>query len=247
MANFPNVPNVPGVPPVPRDLNAAASPLPTLMTADSYVGYGSVISPSWGIISNGVTIVTADTVVGVEFKQEWAIADYPVERGGFESYDKVDIPYQPKVVFASGGTETRRQALLDSISAAANARDSSGKPQLYDVATPEELYSSVNIQHYDYRREAKNGVGMIVVDVWLIEVREQGITSQQNAQTPSGNATIQNGRVSAWPNVSATQESIQTIAATAQGTDAFSLAQFPQSPSPSGSVQTNLVTGPMGW
>lgn len=236
MTTYPNVPNVPGVPALPRDPYAAAAALPTLLRADSFGGYGSGLSPSWGIYLDGQPVVIADIVPGMEFKREWAIADYPVERGGFESYDKVDIPYQPRVTFAAGRTEAARQSLLTSLDAIA------GTLTLYDVVTPEVIYSSVNVQHYDYRRHARNGVNLLVVDVWLLEVRVQGITDQQNAKAASGNATVQNGSVSPWPDVTPTQESVQTIAATAQGANAFSLSQFPAVPSTNTSTQFTLLS-----
>src|SRR5215469_5882183 len=35
----------------------------------------------------------AASFVDVEYKQDWPISDYPVEQGGFQSYDKVRLPF----------------------------------------------------------------------------------------------------------------------------------------------------------
>lgn len=59
------------------------------------------------------------STIEFDFDQEWAIADYPIESGGFFSYDKVQLPFDIRVKLASGGTVTQRQAFLNSIFAIA--------------------------------------------------------------------------------------------------------------------------------
>jgi hypothetical protein len=88
---------------------------PVLMAADTYTYFANVFQQQWGIFQNGVPIVTADTVSSFEYKQEWALSDFPVEQGGFASYDKVHIPYDVRFRFVSGGSEANRAALLSSI------------------------------------------------------------------------------------------------------------------------------------
>lgn len=188
MALFPNVPFAPGVPSVLRDPNAAAAVAISLLTGDLVSGFGFNLTPTWGIYLNGRPVIIADTVVSLGFKREWAIADYQVEEGGFESYDKVDIPFDVRVQLASGGSEANRQALLDSVSAAGKSL------VLYDVVTPEEVYTSVNVAHYDFRRAARNGLGLIIVDVWLLEIRVVG-TSGQNVKSASAASPVQDGSV----------------------------------------------------
>ncbi len=155
---------------------------PILMTADTYLYFGSIFSPQWGIFQNGTPIITADSVASMEYRQEWLLSDFPVERGGFETYDKVYVPYQVRFRFTAGGSESNRQALLDSVAAVA------GDLNLYDAASPEAIYINCNITHYDYRRTAVNGVGLIQVDVWLEEVRIVGSTNSDTTM-PSGTQT----------------------------------------------------------
>ena len=76
-------------------------------------------SAQWGIYKDGLPVVVADSVVSFGFKKDWNIADYPVEEGSFESYDKVETPFGARVRFASGGSTANRQALLQSIEAIA--------------------------------------------------------------------------------------------------------------------------------
>jgi hypothetical protein len=133
----------------------------------------------WGIFLNGEQVVQADNVLSVEYKQNWNLSDYPVEQGAFETYNKVQIPFDARVTFSSGGSEANRAALLTSIAAIA------GDLNFYDVVTPEVTYNSVNITHYSYRRTAGT-VGIMVVEVWLLQVRVLG---EGQASFDGGTAT----------------------------------------------------------
>ena|ERR1039458_2521634 len=149
----------------------------------------------WGIFLGGTPVIVADTVTSIEYKQNWVLSDYPVEQGAFETYDKVQTPRDIRVRFVAGGTEENRQALLDSVAAIA------GDYNFYTVVTPEAFYPSVNVMHYDYRRTAINGVGMITVDVWCEEVRVTGTSSPNQAQSASAADPINGGTVQALPNL----------------------------------------------
>ena len=155
------VPNAPGVPALLTGFSASVV-IPDLLTADLVFGFGTNPGPVWGVFGpNGSPVISADTVLSLDYKQEWVIADYPLEQGAFETYDKVATPFEARVRFVSGGSEANRSMLLSSIAAIAGDRN------LYDVVTPEAIYPSCNIQHYDYRRTSTNGVGLIAVDVRL--------------------------------------------------------------------------------
>ncbi len=173
---------------------------PNLLTRD-LAGFG-IIPPLWGIFNqDGEVVVTADNVVAFEYKQEWTVADYPMEQGAFESYDKVDTPFSARITFSSGGSFRNREALLDSIEAIA------GDLEKYDVVTPEQTYLSVNVMHYDYRRTAVNGAGLITVSVWLTEIRENAVAETADPAEPSGAAVSDGGQVQAT-DVSASNMSV---------------------------------------
>ena len=169
------VPNVPGVPP----LGSYSVGLPVLLLADALGLPPSPLAPQWGIYLDGVPVVDADSVVTFDYRQEWTVSDYPLEQGAFQSYDKVQTPFDVRVRYAAGGSQQNRQALLDSID------DIAGTLTLFDVVTPEAVYQSVNVTHYDYRRTATNGVGLLQVDVWCVEVRVTAQAQFQNVQNPA--------------------------------------------------------------
>lgn len=150
------------------------------LTEDTFTGYGPGQPPLWGIYDGAFPVVVADTVTDFGYQQDWTIADYPVERGGFESYDKVNSPFRIRIQFVSGGSEANRQALLDSIAAIGDLLT------LFTVITPTAVYTSMNVEHYSYRRTSRNGLGLLIVDVHLLEIREEGAQNFQNTRSPSG-------------------------------------------------------------
>lgn len=190
MAIFPNVPRVPGVPPLARDPFANLPGL-IFLTRDVLAFFAGVTGPRWGLYLGGVSAVNAQSVVSFEYKQDWKVADYPLEKGAFESYDKVKTPFDVKLRFASGGSEIDRLALLDSIAALADSL------ALLDAVTPEKVYTNVNVNHYDYRRTSTNGVGLLVVDAWCVQVRVAtasdpfSSTAQPGGASPVSGGTVQ--------------------------------------------------------
>lgn len=122
--------------------------------------------PQWGIFKDGQSVIKADSVGEFGVKKEWTISDYPVEEGAFQSYNKVYVPFDARIQFRAGGSVDNRQALLDSIEAIA------GDLLLYDAVMPEKTYQSVNVVHYDLRRQYDKGLGILIIDVYLEEVRD---------------------------------------------------------------------------
>jgi hypothetical protein len=194
---MPNVPNLPGVPPL---LSYIANTV-VLAVEDAVGVLLGLSSPQWGIYLDGVPAIEADSTVTFEYKQDWVVANYPVEQGGFESYDKVQMPFDVKVTMATGGSVSDRQALLDSVAAAGNTLN------FYDVLTPEEVFTNCSINHWDQRRTASQGLGLLVVDIWLQEVRPAGAPTFSNTSQPSGANPQGGGLVQAsTPNAMVSQD-----------------------------------------
>jgi hypothetical protein len=184
--------SIPGVPVL---YGGASISFPTLMTGDVVDALNFGTGEQWGVYQGGSPVVVFDTFMEIDYRQTWNLSDYPVERGGFESYNKVYTPFEARVKFAAGGTEENRAALLASVAAIA------GTLQLYDVVTPEVVYQSVNVKHYEYRRTATNGLGVIQVEMWLEEIR---VTVSEDSSTTAGTSSADSsaGSTTATPPVS---------------------------------------------
>jgi hypothetical protein len=94
------------------------------------------------------------------------------------------------VQMTKGGTDLDRSAFLSEVAAIAESLD------LYDVVTSTAVYQNVNINHFDYRQNATHGVGLLTIDLWLIEVRvASGVafsnTKSTSAADPVNSATVQ--------------------------------------------------------
>jgi len=183
---FPNVPNVPGVPALPRDPAAIAQTI-VLLATDAVSAFLGLGGPQWGLFLDGAPAVVADSVQAFGFRKSFSISTYPLEEGSFESYNKVQRPFTGRLRFMTGGSIADRKALLDSIDAAVDSLD------LFDIITPEEIYTSVNPIAYDYDRSAVRGLGLLSVDVICEQVRTNA-TSAFSTSTAAGNTptTTQN-------------------------------------------------------
>lgn len=185
-----DVPRAPGVPSV--DFAAAAGEVLTFLTRDLITVFGTG-RPQWGIYLGGAPVVLADSVLTFNYKHTWSLSDYPVERGAFETYNKVQIPYDGRFRFAAGGSEANRQALLDSVAAIA------GSMTLYNIVTPEAVYLSVSVVRYDYSRQHNQGLGLIVVDVDTLEVRQVASAAMSSTREPTSAGQVNGGSVQTVP------------------------------------------------
>lgn len=180
MARAPSLPGAPGVP---------APPPTPLMTADTASSSSQSGAPQWGIFLKGKAVIASDNVLDFEYKRDWNVADFPLEKGAFESYDKVQNPFDVRFRFSCGGSKTRRTAFLNSIDTACESMD------LYDVVTPEKTWISVNLDHADFARKQESGQGLITADVWGVEVRVTATQTFTQTKSPSGQKPVSGGQV----------------------------------------------------
>src|SRR5690349_2276477 len=140
------VPQVPGVP----QLMGGFLPVPTpaLVFADAINIAVSALGPQWGIFLGGLPVVSSDNVVSMDARQEWVEADFPIEGGRFESYDKVLRPFDVRFRFSTGGSVAARSAMIQSVKAIA------GDYNLYMFLAPDDVWENVNVSHFDYHRAA---------------------------------------------------------------------------------------------
>jgi len=184
---YPLVPVAPGVPNILRKQGSIVA-AGVMLLKDAVSAYLSAPT-EWGIFQNGKSVLISDSVVSVDYRKEWHISDYPIEQGNFESYNKVRMPYDARITFSKGGTDSDRNEFLTTIESI------SASLELYDVVTPEFTYVNANISHFDYRRTSINGVGLLAVTIWLQEIRATAASAFSKVETaePSGAQPLNNG------------------------------------------------------
>ena len=178
-----------GLPSLPAGVNILTSGI--LLVADAVTLISSLVQ-QWGIFLDGFPVILADNVLTMGFGQDWRIASYTQEQGAFASYNKVTMPFVTKLRFSTGGSVSARQAFIDSVMAI------SGDTNLYDVVTPERIYTSCNVEHASYDRNADTA-GMVSMDVWLKQIAVTDPSTYTNPQNPCLTPQQQNGLCQAGP------------------------------------------------
>lgn len=162
-----------------------------LLTNDALSLFAGLLPPVWGLYFDGIPVVPADSVVSFNFKQSETISDFPVEGGGFESYNKVTVPFDARFRFATGGTLLQRQAMIDALRAIVSDTNQ------YDVVTPDQVFLGVNVVNIGYSRTADSGLGLIVADVWTLQVQTTPVISLADVINPSNAGQLNGGVVQA--------------------------------------------------
>lgn len=122
----------------------------------------------------------------VEFSAETRISDFPIENGGFASYNKAQLPSNPIVTLILEGSEDDRTYFLNAIDAACKSTD------LYSVVTPTVTYGATatvagySLERYSYSRKADKGATLLMVEISLKEIR-QVAASYTTAPSPINN------------------------------------------------------------
>lgn len=183
---YPNIPKLPGVPAIPRSPNFPAVAAVGLGIIQGALWRAFQVDTRWGIYdSKGKALGDPSTIggvagalmdsaglgsmlstVAVDYSKETKVSDFPVERGSFASYNKVEAPSNPVVTLTVAGGESARRTFLEAIDKASKSTD------LYSVVTPEKTYINYNVERYNYQRRNSRGTTLIIVEIALKEIRQ---------------------------------------------------------------------------
>lgn len=210
---FPNVPKVSGVPPIPRSPNYPPTTQAAFGLVQSTLWRVAALSSQWGIydadgnaladpakfqsVREAIGLIGTSTLstVSVSYSKEMVSSDFPVERGSFASYNKVEKPAEPEVAFAFQGSESDRTKFLNNLDAATKST------KLFNVVTPEVTYTGYSIDRYSYERRSTNGMTLLVVQISLKEIRQvepqYSKVKVADVQNPASVSPTDNGKVQA--------------------------------------------------
>ncbi len=190
-ALFPDVPVFPGVPPVLRDAVSAISDFVPQLTADN-ANLTTDLAPVWGIFdADGNLVIDPDSIVAIDYGKEEQISSFPVERGSFQSYNKVETPYSLRVTMTKGGSIGEREAFLQ------DCNDLRASIDLFSVVTPEETYENGNVTRVGKVRNAQSGAQLLTVEMVVEEVRTSATSqfTQSNVKDPASADATNDGAV----------------------------------------------------
>jgi len=139
---------------------------------------GPQVTPRYGIYNGGTEALTGyNSVIGAGYAVDEQVPTYPIENGGFESYNKVAQPFQAKIQY------TIYLSALPAFIAQCEAMRQD--TNLYSFLTPFYTWQNVNVVHYDWRLQNKRATSMLIVEVFGNEIRPH-VTTNIPAGSQSG-------------------------------------------------------------
>ena len=190
---YPQVPVAQGVPNVPRN-GASTTPTPTPSSSSTQ----SVVNgntATWQVVDNdsGAIILKPDTYADFNIRAESVIPNYPIEQGGFSSYNQVEKPYGITLTaIVAGKGESSRQQFINQIQILKESLN------LVTIVTPDSLYDNAKLVSYSYSNKSNQGLTLLIVEMIFQEVR-QTATAIVKVANPSGQSQVKVGQVSPIP------------------------------------------------
>lgn len=154
--------------------------------------------------TTGNIVIIPDTMEVFDYDYEERLSDYPIEEGGFNTYNKVRVPRTIKVDMACGGlnlVQRGEQAIDDLINSALGTHFSQGMTRaqflsaldlmvgsldLFSIVTPDAAYTNFNAVSVRYNRSQRSGAGIIRANVVFREVIIAATPSYNGAKDSGG-------------------------------------------------------------
>ena len=158
--------------------NNARSYLESLVPVDFGIDFGR----RWALVTltdgqNGQSasyreVFAFQTILSVDFVDESNVVTSIIEEGSFVSYNKVPLPAQIVMTVVLDGMESEQQSTIQALRQAKNSTD------FFEVVTPFETYSNMNITGLRYSRTVDRGATRTIMDLVLQEIREVSVITR---------------------------------------------------------------------
>ena len=163
-------------------------------------------SAQWGIFDEngnsftglGQSFIGAiQSVETLGYNKSTMVSDFPVENGGFASYNKVEMPGLIAVTLSITGGSSDRTQFITEIERAIN------ETSLFTVTTPEIQYLDYTIERYNYIRTSRKNVTMLSVELFMKQIRQVSVFTTANGNNivnptnPSSSSVREGGQVQA--------------------------------------------------
>lgn len=200
----PIVPDAPGVPAVNRV--PGSTPDGAVLQSSDGIKVAASADMGWGIYlaSDNTLALEPDSFISFDYDAEYRISDFPLQDGQFETYNKVAMPFETRVIVSKGGSKLDRRDFIAAVEALR------GDTELYNVVTPERTYLNVNFSRVSMSRKRDQGGGLVTYELVLREIRNDVV--EVLTKEPSGAATKNNGTTRAQPADASTQAIVDSKA-----------------------------------
>jgi hypothetical protein len=143
----------------------------------------SIIGPDvskWAVLDpSGTPIADYDSVFAVGYQNTSKTSEYPLEKGAFASYNKVESSFSVHVTLNKGGTEAERAQFMAAVETARRSM------LMFTVVTPEFTYENVNFNSLSVSRTTENGAGMVSAELVGLEIRQRANAAYSQPKDPS--------------------------------------------------------------
>lgn len=208
---YPNVPIAPGVPALPRSPAFPPILAGLLGAAQGALWEALQVDDRWGVFdASGLPMLDVNgrqglivSVNSADMRGESRVADFPVERGSFVSYNKVEFPDLVDVSLCVTGSETDRTYVLGEIEKARQG------VTLWQIVMPEVRFADCTLERYDFSRRASRGATMLTVNLCFKKIRQvQSSRGAVAVKDPQSAPVVDAGKVQAAPPATSTKKSL---------------------------------------
>lgn len=148
-------------------------------------------------VDASVPLVNFSGVMSIEYRREGEVVSVPIEQGSFSSYNKVKAPDSIKAQLAIMGTDDELQREIDMLQALQQGT------KLVNFVTPVQEYRNLSLESFNFMQTAQNGLGILYVDIELVEVKtvepqyvQKNKISGKGAKNGSDVSTVKQGQKS---------------------------------------------------
>lgn len=154
-----------------------------LFSLDSQVKWGIYLPPKPPLKETKL-VLEVDGFVEFELQNASQVASYRIEKGQFAAYNKVDSPYSINLVMIKNGTPEELTKFISELN------DISNDIELYNIVTPNQVFTNANMLQYSYRQSASEGYNTLYVYCTFMqilstaEIQFNNQTKTQSGQKP---------------------------------------------------------------
>lgn len=145
--------------------------------------------PPYGISdSSNNTVIDPDSVVEFEINAGSTLNTHPVEKGGFEAFNRVQEPISIRMLMACQGKQMPRSTFLSTLQSLKEGT------QIVTISTPDTTYPNMTLQGFGYKKTSDRGAVTIWADTQWTEERSSNVTvSAPPTSQPQGASTTNLG------------------------------------------------------
>lgn len=138
-------------------------------------------------------VLRFDSCISLDLKTDGEVVSTPIEEGSFMTYNKAVGPDEIDVTLAIQGETNQLQAAIEKL------KKLQQQPRKLTFVAPMFSWGNMSIETYSFSLKLENGIGVLYVDLVLVEIRE--VTTQYTDTKPitsskkAGNAsTVSKGK-----------------------------------------------------